>query len=117
MSIPYASTTISVLRMPDAQFNEEPYQTDTEATRTVVAAGVRAVIWAPGSERQRKQVKGGEQALIKARLTCDITDLRVQDWVKDATTGEIWKIDSVAKRIVLGLDHLQAELYLYVGVV
>lgn len=117
MAIPYASTTISVLRMPAAQQDAEPYQTDTEATRTVIATGVRAVIWSPGSERQRKQVKGGEQALIKARLTCDVTDLKVQDWVKDAVTGEIWKIDSVLKRVVLGLDHMQAELYLFRGVV
>lgn len=117
MTIPFATTTISVLRMPTAQFDAEPYQTDTEATRTVVATGIRAVLWAPGSERQRKQVKGGEQALIKGRLTCDPTDLRVQDWVKDAVTGETWKVDTTLLRRALGLDHVQAELFLFRGVV
>lgn len=115
--IPFATTTISVLRMPSAQFADEPYGTDTEATREVVATGVRAVIWAPRSDRTKKQTKGGEEAHFKARLTCDVTDLRVQDWVKDAVTGEVWKLDSFQKRVGLGLEHIQGELFRTEGLV
>lgn len=117
MGIPLATTTISVLRPTQADIDAEPYGDDSEGSRIVVVTDVRAVIWAPGSERQRKKVAGGEEALIKARLTCDPIDLRIIDWVKDLTTQEIWKVDSFVQRVALGLDHTQAELYLFKGLV
>lgn len=115
MAIPFSTTTISVLRQPTAQFEGEPYQTDTEATRTTVASGIRAVVSSSATGRGRERRAGGEQSTVYGRLTCDPVDLRHTDWIKDSTTGRIWQVSSIMSRRGLGTDHEQAEIFYVEG--
>lgn len=102
--IGHATTTITVLRVPE-DLNRDPY--DPEPDPVEVAAGVRAHIGSPsGGER----VSGGEQSRTDLRLTCDPTDLRHTDQVRDDTTGETFETVWVKQRTGLGLDHVTAFL-------
>lgn len=89
--IPLSTTTISVLRTPDANVYDEPYGGAGEPERTVVASGIRAVVDSPAG---RLDVEGGQQNIADYGLKCDPipAGLRYPDWIKDARDGRTFRI-------------------------
>lgn len=112
MAIPFNTTTISILRLPDAALDDEPYQVEV---RNVVASGIRAVISLSPQNRGSEVTEGGERSTVKARLTCDPCDLKHTDKVVDAVTEQIWTVEYVEDRQGLGLDHVTAGLIRIAG--
>lgn len=103
MSIPLATTTISVLRA-DID-GVDPY--DPAPAASTIATGVRAVISSPsGSEN----IVGAEQETVTFRLDCDPTNLTHHDQVVDETSGETFDVVWARQRSGLGLDYTQAGL-------
>ena len=110
--ISVATTTISVLRVPSDP-TRDPLDPQPEAE--VVASKVRAHIsTSRGSERVSS---GGAQEVVYFRLSCDPTDIRYEDQVRDETTGEVYEVEWARQRIGLGLDHTQCGLKQVAGVV
>lgn len=114
--IPFATTTISVLRSPadepaEGEDYRDPY--DTQPDRTAVHVGVRAHISAPSG---REQVAGGEQAVTRFGLACDPIELRHTDWVLDETTDITYRVVWAARRTGLpALEHTAGALELIEG--
>lgn len=106
MSLPLATTTISVQRVTADLSTVDPYEV-TAAPETV-ASGVRAHIGDPsGSEL----VAGAAaQQDISARLDCDPIDLHNTDVVVDDLTGETYEVVWTRARAGFGLDHTVAGL-------
>lgn len=109
--IPLSTTTITVLRVADADEYAEPYQGDDTTRRTVQATGIRAVIDRPGGN---EQLAGGEQAVWDFGLVCDPTDLRYTDTVQDESTGivyrVVWVMTYMADHVEAGLRVVQGEV-------
>lgn len=109
--IPLATTTISVLRTPAADVDDEPYGEHDPATRTVVASGVRAVIDRPTG---REQVAGGEQNRVDLSLACDPCDIDYRDLIKDEKSGRyyrvVWVLDYHSSHVQGGLQIVQGEV-------
>ncbi len=85
MTIPFATTKITVLRNTDP--DAEPYQ--EPAPRTEIATGIRAVLsGAAGAEIRA----GGEQVRTRTRFHCDPTDVNHTDQVRDETTGILYNV-------------------------
>lgn len=103
MGIPLSNTTITVLRIPDANLYDEPYDGAGEPQRQVAAKDVRAVVDNPGGS---VDVGGGQQNVADYGLKCDPfpAGFRYTDWVKDDRNGRcfriVWFVD-------FG-DHLEA---------
>lgn len=88
--IPLSTTTISVLRVAEADLYAEPYAGSDEAARTTVASGIRAVIDRPGGNLQQE---GGQQNVADYGLVADpIPELKYLDLIKEDTTGRTFKI-------------------------
>lgn len=102
--IPLATTTISVLRPPDADMDAEPYAGTEPADLITAAAGVKAVIDYPSGNTQ---LAGGEQVVWNFQLVCDPTDLRRLDMVRDETSDMRYRV--VWVQIYPG-DHVEAGL-------
>lgn len=103
MSIPLATTTVSVRRynLDDV----DPY--DPKPTPTTVTSGVPAVISSPSGT---EQVEGGQQEVVTFRLDCDPVDLQHDDQIVDDATGDVFEVVWVRNRVGFGLDYTQAEL-------
>lgn len=116
MTVPLATTTIAVLRLPDGTPEEgddwpDPY--DEQLTeRETIESGVRAHISAPSGQ---EQVAGGEQSVVRFSLACDPIDLRHTDWVLDEGTNVVYSVVWAAARRGLGLEHTAAGLQLVEG--
>lgn len=110
MALPVATTTITVLRLPE-DATRDPY--DPEPPPTEMATGVRASI---GNPHFREEVAGGQQSVSLYRLHCDPTDLHHEDRVRDDATGEIFEVVGVKQRLGVGLDHVRATLTKIEGV-
>jgi hypothetical protein len=109
VSIPLATTTITVLRSPPGDVYDEPYDGNVPADWDTVAAGVRAVI---DRASGREQVAGGEQNRVDLSLVCDRCDIDHLDAVRDDRTGRIY-------RVVWVLDygpHVEGGLQIVQGV-
>ncbi|MGE0133760.1 MAG: hypothetical protein AB7L91_06295 [Dehalococcoidia bacterium] len=103
--IPVHTTTISVLRV-EADDGRDPL--DEQPAADVIANGVRAHIsTSRGSERV---ASGGQQEVVYFRLSCDPTDIRHTDQVRDDATGELYAVEWARQRVGYGLDHTQAGL-------
>lgn len=115
MAVPFATTTISVLRLPaDLPEEDEDYRDpyDAQPAREAISTGVRAHISAPsGTER----VAGGSQEVIDAKLACDPADLLHTDRVLDERTEIVYEVVWSLPRRGLGLDHTEAGLKLVEG--
>lgn len=118
MTIIRATTTISVLRDPDAagtdvvdrlgdSYTDSDISPTTQGQR-VVYSGVRANIGSPsGSE----QVVGGNQENIGYRMQCDIVSLFPTDQIRDERSGLIYDVvTSVARTGFRGREYTQATL-------
>lgn len=111
MTIPIATTTIQVLRVP-ADPTRDPTEPGVEAE---VAGGVRAHIsTATGSEQL---ASGAAQERVYFRLAADPCDLEHNDVVVDEATGERYEVQWVRHRQELGMDHVQAGLRQVTGTV
>lgn len=107
MSIPFATTEITVQREPA---NAEPFDPET-APWEVVAQGVRAHI---SVSHGLEPVSA--QEVVAFRLDSDICDLDHLDRVLDERTGRVYEVAWVAPRYGLGLDHMEAGLNRVEGV-
>lgn len=117
MPIPFAPTKVTVQR-PVTDLYAEPYAGDEQWE--TVATGVRASIGTFSrtvSATERRA--GGEQSSKVLQLTCDIpaSGITHNDRVVDETTGEMYSVNWVFKRIGLGLDHYTAEIFQWEGLV
>jgi hypothetical protein len=102
MSIPIATTTITILRS-DQDGETDAYDGVTYSTHR---SGVRAVIGAPsGSETNA----GGSSEQQGARLNCDTVDLRHDDRVYDERSHVTYEVTFTARRYGVGLDHTVAD--------
>ena len=110
MSIPLATTQISVLRVA-ANPARDPY--DAKPAPAVLASGIRAHISTPNG---REQTAGGSQEVVEFRLACDLVDLRHTDQVQDEATGAVYEVTWAHARQGLGLDHTEAGLKQVAGV-
>lgn len=94
--IPLSNTTVDVLRIPDPNLYDEPYDGAGEPERDVIAAGVRSVIDQPAG---RIDLEGGQQNTADFGLKCDPFPLgfHYSDWVRDTrdrrTYRIVWFID------------------------
>lgn len=104
MALTVASTTITVMRLPDDP-DRDPYDEPPAAEEAYTS--VRAHI---GSPTGREQAVGGQQSVTDLRLVCDPIDLRHTDQVVDDTTGETFDVVWVKQRTGLGMDHTSAFL-------
>lgn len=107
--IPLSTTTISVLRLPDAHGYDEPYAGPVEANRTVVATGVRAVLDHPSGSTQ---VAGGVQAIEDYQLICDATPVGYLDLIRDDATGRVYRITwlmAYPEHVEAGLRAVEGE--------
>jgi hypothetical protein len=113
VAIPFATTTISVLRVP-ADPDRDPY--DLQPDPATVAAGIRAHISTQAGE---ETVAGGSQQVTNHRLSCDPFDsgLHHKDQVVDDTSGETYEVVWSVSRYGVGMDHFQARLNQVSGVV
>lgn len=103
MSIPIATTTVSVLR---ADWDDaDPY--DPAPVPSTIASGVRAVISSPSGT---EQVQGGQQEVVTFRLDCDPTDIQHRDQIVDDATGDVFDVVWSRDRSGLGIDYTQAGL-------
>lgn len=104
MTIPIASTTISILRAPE---QDDGYP-DTEPVYVTVTTGVSAHLSRPhGNESDL-----GERTMLRVRLICNPCDLRHTDLVRDEQTGLVWQVDWVQLRTQGTItDHLVAGLH------
>lgn len=103
--IPFATTTIAVLRVP-ADPERDPE--DEQPSAAVVASGIRAHI---STSSGREELQGAStQEIVEFRLTCDTADLRADDQVRDETTQELYEVAWARHRVGLGLDHMEGGL-------
>jgi hypothetical protein len=90
--IPYANTTVSVLRSSDSDLYTEPtYGGTPEAARGIAFSGIRASIGLPsGSER----LAAGQQSQTTLTLICDEFDGQLShlDGILDETTNIIYEV-------------------------
>lgn len=109
MTIPLATTTITVLR--PSLSNDDYY--DLRTAGPVVAANVRAHISEPSGI---EGLIGGRTEQTRFPFNSDICDLSGHDLVVDDTTGNTYEVVWVRKRFGLGLDHMTGQLRIVAGV-
>lgn len=102
--IPLSTTTVSVLRLSDGTDYDEPYGGAEPLNRTVVVAGLPAVIDHPNGNAQ---LAGGVQAIGEYQLVCDNADLSYLDLISDDGTGKVYRITWL---IAYPGDHIEAGL-------
>lgn len=103
MSLPVATTTITVKRLPSDD-TRDGY--DDPPARATVAAGLRAHI---GSPSAREQVTTGNRTVATCALTSDPFDFEPTDQVIDETTGEQFELVWARTRPGL-LAHTEGRL-------
>jgi len=87
--IPLSTTTVSVLRIADADEYDDPYDGAGEPEREIVYTGIRAVIDYPGGGLD---LAGGQQNTTDYGLKCDPILLRNSDWIKDLGSSRTFRI-------------------------
>lgn len=108
--IPFATTTIAVLRVPDIPGSDPE---DEQPAAEVVASGIRAHI---STSHGREEVQGAStQEVVEFRVTCDPAEIRKDDRVRDESTGEVYEVVWARERRgpslgVGGLDHMEGGL-------
>lgn len=108
MAIPFHTHIIDVLDQDASVVDDEPYFGDTAASRTVTAAGVRAIISAPHSGAEI--TAGGEQSTVYQKFKCDEVPIDHRSWVRDTATGDVFKVVYVGHRNILGMRYVQGQL-------
>lgn len=118
MAIPIATTTIKIMRPPDADAGKDPYDDDKTPMDTI-ATGVRAVFYSPGAGAS---IGGGEhgptgsQEAVRWQLGADPCDLRHIDTVVDETTTQQYAVawakarpdpDGDLAHVVAGVDEVR----------
>jgi hypothetical protein len=121
VSIPLATTTITVLRPREEDQYEEPYSGTTTTAFGEVASGVRAVIDIPVARDAGKQrAAGGEQTETEFRFSCDPCDVSRLDYIRDDTSGVTMRVTWVHHFGVIGgfgASHVEGGLELVEGLV
>lgn len=113
MSIPVATTTIRVERVP-SDGDRDPY--DAAPAAATVASGVRAHI---STGRGSEDRAGSDRSIVQFRLSCDLFTggLLHTDTVTDERSGEVYEVRWSVSRDVAGLAHFQAGMDQISGVV
>ena len=100
MTIPLATTTITVKRPPPADDGADPY--DAKSPMVIVVSGVRALFSSPSGGAS---IGGGEhgdtgsQESVGWHLLVDPCDLRHTDTVYDDTTGRAYAVAWAKARV------------------
>ncbi len=117
MALPLATTTIRILRPPEADDGADPY--DAKSPPDTIVTGVRAAFVAPSGGAS---IGGGErgitgsQEVVGWRLLADPCDLRHYDTVVDETTDQQYSVawakprpdpDGDLDHVVAGVDEVQ----------
>jgi hypothetical protein len=115
--IPYATTTVAVLSrsVPDGDPDGYP---DEEAVYAPVSIGTRAVVTSPvrgARSGGRTTLGGSEQTVDVFKLVADPCDIRQTDRVLDEGTQIVYRVEWLAPRTGLGLDHMSAGLSFFEG--
>lgn len=108
--IPLSTTTVRIDRVPLSP-TRDSY--DVPPAAATVATGVRAHLSAPSG---REVLAGGSKEVIDRHLDCDVVDVLHGDTVTDLTTGTVYTVVWVHKRLGLGLDRCEAGLRVAAGV-
>lgn len=108
MSIPLATTTITVRAMTESEPGEG-------RTGEVVATGVRAVIGSPTG--RETYAPGGGTSRVTDILNADPTPALADNTCQiiDDTTGVVYEVEWVRQRGGFGLEHTKAGLVQIVG--
>lgn len=104
MSIPVATTTITVKHPAGTAFERQP--------ATVGDRAVRAHIGQPSGSEQRQ---GGSRGQVDKVLVADPCTISNLDLVVDDADGTTWQVVWVNRARGLGLDHVKAGLVRVVG--
>jgi hypothetical protein len=115
--IPYATTTVSILRpsVPDGDSDGYP---DEEAVYSPISKGTRAVIASPvrgARSGGRTSLEGSVQTVDVFKLVADPVEIKQTDRVLDEATLIVYRVEWLAPRTGLGLDHMSAGLSFYEG--
>lgn len=98
MSLPLATTTISVLRLPDDDPSNPRDGADDPPERSKVATGIRAQIGSPSGTENRQ---GGNRTVMRYALHCDPFDFKPTDQIQDEATGTVYDLDWAETRRAL----------------
>lgn len=102
MTLPLATTTISILRNTST---DDSLGVDSLAT---VQSGVPAVIKQKKSGTQ--DIVDGSKSVAKFEIQADTEALRHTDFVVDEQSGDHFRVVFSVYRAGFGLDHMFAEL-------
>lgn len=107
MTLPIATTTITVRRPASLADGEDPYDEPTTAPK-LVAAGVRAHI----SVSAAVETVTGRASTndITYKLNADPIELDARDQITDDRSGEVFEVVWARQQTGLGLDHTSGEL-------
>lgn len=113
MSLPLATTTISVYSRIQGDSPDVPYAAVTTAERKQLKiSGVRAVlsIGKAGGSGNEVIVAGAQQAIAKFKLHCDPCDINNTDIVVDEITKQQYEILWVVEVQGLGFNYMRGEV-------
>lgn len=104
MSIPLATTTVAISRVPPDS-TRDGY--DTQPAADTIATGIRAHIGNPSGSQN---ITVGDRTVVRFAITTDPTDLQADDTVTDEWTGDTYRCVWARRRSGLGLDHTTGAL-------
>lgn len=120
MALATYTTRIEILDLAPSDVDAEPYYGDDASRRVVTATGVRAVIGAPagsGTSAGTEKVAGGEELSSHYSLNCDPVAISHTSWVRDMTTGTVYRVVYAELRSAFGVSMVQGQLVRYDGLV
>lgn len=109
MSLPLATTTVAIARVPSDP-TRDGY--DTAPEPATIATGVRAHIGAPSGSQN---ITAGDRTAVTFTIDTDPTDMQADDTVTDERTGEVYRCVWARSRRGLGLDHTTGSLQQVAG--
>ena len=102
MSLPFATTTLTVSRVPPDS-TRDGY--DPQPAPTVLAT-VRGVIGNPSGSQN---ITAGDRTVVTFPFRTDPTDITADDTLLDNTNGLTYRVRWARNRYGLGLDHVEGE--------
>lgn len=105
--IPASTTTFTVRTLTESEPGEGRTITATAQVAGTLSSPSGGEVWQAG---------GGSET-VDAVIICDPATIAHTDQLVDDTTGDVWEVSWVRKRIGLGLDHMRLGVNRVTGVV